>query len=105
MNIRLCFGLAAMTSLLLAVEAQGRQASTEPRMITVDGVTVRVWTSGLERRAAGQPVIALEAGGGAVLETWTPVFADLAALGPVIAYDRLGLGQSAADPKTPTLSR
>ena len=81
------------------------QQTIGPRMIVVDGVPVRVWTAGLDRRAANQPVIALEAGSGADLETWNPVFADLASLGPVIAYDRLGLGQSAADPKIPTLAR
>lgn len=75
------------------------------RMITVEGIQVRVWTSGLESRQAGRPVIALEAGSGATLDTWKPVFADLAKLGPVIAYDRLGLGESQPDTKTPTLTR
>jgi pimeloyl-ACP methyl ester carboxylesterase len=85
------------------VAAQAPVAS--PRMITVDNVPVRVWTSGLDSRTPSQPVLALEAGSGGDLETWKPVFADLARLGPVIAYDRLGLGQSGADPKTPTLAR
>lgn len=47
----------------------------------------------------------LEAGAGATLETWNPVFDELAKLAPVIAYDRFGLGESGADPKTPTLPR
>jgi len=66
---------------------------------------MRVQAEGIEQRKPGQPVIALEAGSGADLETWKPIFDEIAKLAPVIAYDRLGLGQSAADPKTPTLSR
>ena len=80
-------------------------SEAQPRMITASGAQVRVWTAGLEQRRAGEPIIALEAGSGAGLDTWTPIFNDLAKVGPVVAYDRLGLGQSAADPKTPTLSR
>jgi pimeloyl-ACP methyl ester carboxylesterase len=80
-------------------------SAAQPRMITVSGVQVRVWTEGIEQRKPRQPIIALEAGSGAVLEAWKPIFDEVAKLGPVIAYDRLGLGQSAADPKTPTLSR
>ena len=47
----------------------------------------------------------LEAGSGAGLDTWKPIFNDVAKIAPVIAYDRLGLGQSSADPQTPTLAR
>jgi pimeloyl-ACP methyl ester carboxylesterase len=103
MHTRPCAGLVVI-SLLMIGNAFAQPAPT-PRMIAVDGVQVRVWTSGLDRRVAGQPVIALEAGSGAGLDTWQPVFGELAKIGPVIAYDRLGLGQSAADPKTPTLAR
>jgi pimeloyl-ACP methyl ester carboxylesterase len=104
MNINSWLALAALL-IGPAIDASAQQPASGPRMIGVDGVTVRVWTAGLERRVAGQPVIVVEAGGGAGLDTWQPVFADLATLGPVIAYDRLGLGQSDADPKTPTLAR
>ena len=104
MNTKFAVGLVAILTGLpvLEVFAQPTHAS---RMITVAGVPVRVSTAGLDRRVAGQPVIVLEAGSGADLETWKPVFTDLAAIGPVAAYDRLGLGQSGADPKTPTLTR
>ena len=90
---------------LHATPAGGQTPDAAPRLITVGGVQMRVWTAAIDRRKPGQPVILLEAGSGAVLETWTPVFNEVAKLGPVIAYDRLGLGQSAADPKTPTLTR
>jgi pimeloyl-ACP methyl ester carboxylesterase len=95
------FTLSAIVCVLASVAS----AQTGPRTISVGGVAVRVWTSGLDRRVAGQPVMALEAGSGAGLDTWNPVFTEIAKLGPVIAYDRLGLGQSAPDPKTPTLPR
>jgi pimeloyl-ACP methyl ester carboxylesterase len=81
------------------------QVDSGPRLIQASGAQVRVWTAGLDRRSAGHPAIVLEAGSGADLETWKPVFGQLANLGPVIAYDRLGLGQSGADPKVPTLLR
>jgi len=92
-----------LTSITTPLGAQTDAAA--PRMIKVDGVDVRVRTSGLERRAPGQPVLLLEAGSGATLETWNPVFDELARLGPVVAYDRFGLGESGADPKIPTLAR
>jgi pimeloyl-ACP methyl ester carboxylesterase len=98
--------LSALSLLLVTANiSAGQGASPAPRMINVDGVQVRVLTTGLDGRNAQQPVIVLEAGSGADLDTWQPVFAELARIAPVIAYDRLGLGQSAADPKTPTLSR
>jgi pimeloyl-ACP methyl ester carboxylesterase len=88
----------------LPLEARVDQQTT-PHKIEVEGVTVRVWTNGLGDRTPGQPVIVLEAGSGADLGTWNLVFAELARVAPVIAYDRLGVGQSDADPKTPTLTR
>jgi len=98
----LLFGLIVA---LHASQAGAQSGNPGPRLITVAGVAMRVWTRGIEERTAGAPVIALEAGSGADLETWQPLFDDIAKLGPVVAYDRLGLGQSNADPKTPTLTR
>lgn len=66
---------------------------------------MRVWTAGLEQRQPGQPVIVLEAGSDATVESWKPNFSDLAQLAPVVAYDRRGLGQSAPDTVPPTLKR
>lgn len=105
MNARLALGLAGVCALLLVAEASAQPISTDARTIMVDGLRVRVWTAGLDRRGADRPVIVLEAGSGADLETWRPVFGELAKIGAVIAYDRLGLGQSDADPETPTPTR
>jgi hypothetical protein len=66
---------------------------------------MRIWAQGIDERKPRQPVIVLEAGSGADLDTWRPIFSEVAKIAPVVAYDRLRIGQSAADPKTPTLTR
>ena len=75
------------------------------RMIDVDGVQMRVWAGGIEQRKPGQLVIILEAGAGADLETWKPIFSEVSRIGPVVAYDRRALGQSGADTAAPTFTR
>lgn len=97
--------ILVLAALLPAGRAAAQGESNAPRMITVGGVDVRVRTAGLQKRTATQPVLLLEAGSGATLDTWNPIFDELAELAPVIAYDRLGLGESSADPKIPTLTR
>jgi pimeloyl-ACP methyl ester carboxylesterase len=74
-------------------------------MVPVEGRAMRVWTLGVEQRKPGQPVVILESGTGGGLETWKPVFAEIARLAPVLAYDRRGVGQSEPDSVTPTLHR
>lgn len=98
--------------LLTAVGGLGNapiaHAQTEPlltRMVDVEGVQRRVLTAGLSERRPGQPVIVLEAGADADLETWRPIFPETARLVPVAAYDRRGLGRSSADTEPPTLKR
>ena len=81
------------------------QTATPTRLVNVDGRPMHVWTAGLDQRTPGQPVVILEAGGGATLETWTPVFADIARLAPVVAYDRRGHGKSDLDTQPQTLKR
>jgi pimeloyl-ACP methyl ester carboxylesterase len=101
--IRCCsvaVGLAAC-----ATAAHSQTASLATRMIAVDGLQMRVATAGLEQRKAGGPVVVLEAGSDAVLETWEPVFADISKRAPVVAYDRRGLGRSDPDRETPSLTR
>jgi pimeloyl-ACP methyl ester carboxylesterase len=81
------------------------QTGTSPRSVNVDGGTMRIWTSGLEERQPGRPVLILEAGAGEGLENWRPIFNQLAGLAPVFAYDRRGIGGSAADTQRPSLRR
>jgi pimeloyl-ACP methyl ester carboxylesterase len=64
---------------------------------------MRVWSSGLEHRKPGQPVVVLEAGSGSTLEAWKPVFGQISRLAPTFAYDRSGLGKSEFDGEAPTL--
>ena len=94
----------------VALHAAGSLARAQPpaplpRFVDVDGHPTRVWTAGLEQRRAGQPVVILESGAGEGLETWKPVFAEIARVVPVLAYDRRGIGQSAPDSARPTLRR
>jgi pimeloyl-ACP methyl ester carboxylesterase len=98
-SLALCGQLAAAQTLPSATVVG------TPRMVEVGGIGMRVWTAGLDQRKSGQPVVVLEAGSGAGLDTWKPVFNDVAKLAPVIAYDRRGEGQSGADTETPTLTR
>ncbi len=80
-------------------------AHAQTRMVIVEGRAMQAWTSGIDQRKAGQPVLILEAGGGTGLDEWKPVFADLATLAPMIAYDRRGIGQSEPDTVKPTVKR
>ena len=69
----------ALVCLVYAMIAQPSASAAQadarsPRMLAVDGLQTRVWTVGIEGRKPGQPVIVLEAGAGADLETWKPVF-------------------------------
>jgi pimeloyl-ACP methyl ester carboxylesterase len=66
---------------------------------------MRVWTAGAEQRKLRQPAVILEAGAGEGLDNWQPVFAQIAAIAPVVAYDRRGIGQSVPDSQKQTLRR
>jgi pimeloyl-ACP methyl ester carboxylesterase len=63
---------------------------------------VRVQFSGLDSRRPGSPVVVFEAGAGNALEVWTNVLPHVAAVAPVVAYDRAGLGRSQWDNEAPT---
>lgn len=94
---------AAMTLAVASLVAQAELPAT--RMISVDGRMMRVRAAGLESRKAGTPILVLEGGAGATLDTWDPVYPDLARLAPTVAYDRRSHGQSEADAVLQTLKR
>jgi pimeloyl-ACP methyl ester carboxylesterase len=71
-------------------------------MVNVEGHAVRVRAIGLDRRQRGSPVIVFENGAGNALEVWNDVLPNVAAIAPVVAYDRSGLGQSEWDNRAPT---
>ncbi len=80
-------------------------ATPDTRIVKVGSGHMRVWAEGLDRRQPGRPLVVLEAGAGNGLETWRPIFADIAKRAPVLAYDRRGIGQSQLDSEPPTLRR
>ena len=95
-----------MCAMLASPSVSAEQADVSSmRMLPVEGVQMRVWTAGIEQRKPGQPVVVLEAGAGADLETWKPIFPEVSRIGPVVAYDRRALGQSEADTAPPTFTR
>jgi pimeloyl-ACP methyl ester carboxylesterase len=110
------FYLRPLSAVLLAVFAatvwaivvpslRAQITSTSTTMVTVEGRPMRVRSQGLDQRQAGRPVVILEAGAGSGVEAWDPVFSPIAALTPVIAYDRRGLGKSDTDDQPQTLKR
>ena len=104
-NALLVYGFMTWSVLgVLASDARA-QAPTSPRSVSVDGMPMRAWTSGLEGRKTGQPVLVLEAGAGEGLENWRTALDSLGSLAPVVAYDRRGVGGSAADSERPSLRR
>lgn len=104
MTLPKIFGCAAVIGALARVSA-GQPVSSSPRTVDVDGRGMRVWTAGIEQRRSGQPIVILESGAGEGLETWKPIFGEIARVVPVVAYDRRGLGQSEPDTAKPTLRR
>jgi len=76
-----------------------------PRMVEVEGDSMRVRTAGFEHLKNGQPVVLFQSGAWEAIDTWGPVFMDVAAFAPVVAYDRRGIGQSEWDGKPQTPGR
>jgi pimeloyl-ACP methyl ester carboxylesterase len=62
-------------------------ASPEDRFMDLDGITVRYREWG-----GGSPTFLLLHGFGSHADSWSPVAADLAELGRVVAFDRAGFG-------------
>ena len=84
------------------LEAQQVATLATPRSVVVDGRAVRVQVSGLESRKRGSPIVVFEAGATNSLDAWGSVLPRVAAVAPIVAYDRAGLGRSEWDDETPT---
>lgn len=93
--------IASVTS---AAPSAAQQAgdSAVTRLVVMDGRTIRVQTSGLDRRKRGSPIVVFEAGAMNSLDSWKSVLPQVATVAPVVAYDRAGLGRSEWDDVTPT---
>ena len=99
-----CFA-ACVAAVVLTGSAHAQSAAPVTQMVRVNGRSMRVSTTGLDRRGPGEPVVILEAGAGAGLDEWAPAVPQLATLAPIIAYDRHGIGQSEADTERRTIRR
>jgi pimeloyl-ACP methyl ester carboxylesterase len=109
MNSRRCahvVATAAITALAVSAPPVIAQVSSDgaTALVPVNGHAMRVRISGLANRRSGQPVIVLEGGALQSIDTWNPVFDRIAALAPVIAYDRRGIGRSEFDESQQTLA-
>jgi pimeloyl-ACP methyl ester carboxylesterase len=107
--VNLSFGGVVRSAILAAVALVVSQdayaqdpALPGVAMIDLDGRAVRVQAIGLENRRPGQPIVVFEAGASNSLEIWGGILPQVASMGPVVAYDRPGLGRSEWDDRTPT---
>jgi pimeloyl-ACP methyl ester carboxylesterase len=74
-------------------------------LLEVDGIRMRVLTTGLDDREPRQAVVVFEGGGSAPFETWNTIMPAVSRLAPVVAYDRAGTGESEWDGLPPTPER
>jgi len=97
------WGVLAAVTLVVSQDALAQNpALPGVTMIDLDGRAVRVQAIGLQNRRPGQPVVVFEAGAANSLEIWGGILPKVASMGPVVAYDRAGLGRSEWDDMTPT---
>lgn len=98
-------GLLAAVLVSLAGVAHAQTPRIPSTTFVVDNKIMRVASAGLDARSIGQPVFILLNGAGGTLDDWRPIFDKLSARGPVIAYDRRGLGGSEGDTVPQTFAR
>ncbi len=87
-----------LPALLFFFSVQAQQ-----RFITVDETKIWINTVGLENRAEGQPVIVFESGAGTPMGNWDRVLDGVAAMAPLVTYDRPGIGKSEPVEEMPTI--
>ena len=79
------------------------QCYPQRRFIEIDGSRVWINTIGIEDRDKGEPVIVFESGHGTPMGNWDRVLADSTSLGPIVTYDRPGVGESESVDEMPTI--
>src|SRR5213593_353976 len=80
-------------------DVRSTKASEEIKFVDIGGFKLRMKVAG-----QGTPSIVLDAGFSDRLESWDDIFADLARLTRVVAYDRAGLGKSDPGPEPRTFT-
>jgi pimeloyl-ACP methyl ester carboxylesterase len=73
------------------------QTSASDRIVDAAGLKLHIQCDG--NRKPGAPLVLLEAGAGNSAKTWRDVFAPIAQIARVCAYDRPGLGTSQQTPQ------
>lgn len=76
---------------------------SQQRFIQIDTTKIWINTIGLEYRQVDEPVLIFESGFGTPMGNWDKILVDSASLGPILTYDRPGVGQSAPVDEMPTL--
>src|SRR5206468_662879 len=80
-------------------EMRSTKASEEIKLVDIGGFKLRMKVAG-----QGTPSIVFDAGFSDRLESWDDIFADVARLTRVVAYDRAGLGKSDRGPEPRTFT-
>lgn len=88
---------------ILLCSVCGLHSAAQPHFEIIDDAKIRVNTIGVKNRKADEPVIVFENGSGTPMGNWDKVIADSLNLGPMITYDRPGIGESEAIDEIPTL--
>ena len=96
-------GMAVTLCAVVGQSLQAQQAAVPGvAMVNLDGKAVRMQVLGLQNRRPGTPLVVFEAGATNPVEIWGDILPQVAAIAPVFAYDRAGLGRSEWDNTTPT---
>lgn len=78
------------------------ESRAQSEFVNVDGYLMHVETVGVDERKPGQPVIIFENPSLGTIRDWDSIFYEVAKVGPVIRYDRSGLGKSEWNGKKPS---
>lgn len=88
-----------MLLLLLFFNTPG---TCQERIVSVGSRQYNVFTKGIEKRSAREPVLVFESGMGVGLKNWDKIIDQIAQFAPVFAYDRAGIGKSEKAYQLPT---
>jgi hypothetical protein len=107
MTTRRLVEIVATASIFLKIAASLSAQEAPPKTLdmSVNGRSMHLWSSGLESRKPGQPVVILEAGLQGTVEMWRPCFQISADLHRNSRTNRSGQGHSDFDGERPTAQK